>query len=108
MVVKRPNLGNGTGRAVAVVNGSAANGALIQSVPRTSGLQAPVMELTGHSGEVFATRFDPAGHLIASGSMDRSISAFYSYSDLERPQLTFFSVMENLWRLRKLRCVEWS
>ena len=30
--------------------------------------------LTGHSGEVFAARFDPAGHLIASGSMDRSIS----------------------------------
>ena len=32
------------------------------------------MGLTGHSGEVFAARFDPAGHLIASGSMDRSIS----------------------------------
>ena len=28
----------------------------------------------GHSGEVFACRFDPAGQLIASGSMDRSIS----------------------------------
>ena len=32
------------------------------------------MCVLGHSGEVFATRFDPAGHLIASGSMDRSIS----------------------------------
>ena len=41
---------------------------------RTSGLKAPIMELTGHSGEVFAARFDPAGHQIASGSMDRSIS----------------------------------
>ena len=30
--------------------------------------------ILGHSAEVFATRFDPAGHLIASGSMDRSIS----------------------------------
>ena len=30
----------------------------------------------GHSGEVFTARFDPAGHLIASGSMDRSISTF--------------------------------
>ena len=28
----------------------------------------------GHSGEVFASRFDPAGQMIASGSMDRSIS----------------------------------
>ena len=26
---------------------------------RTSALAAPIMELTGHSGEVFATRFDP-------------------------------------------------
>ena len=32
------------------------------------------MELSGHTGEVFAARFDPAGHLIASGSMDRTIS----------------------------------
>jgi len=31
------------------------------------------MELTGHSGEIFSAKFDPAGHLIASGSMDRSI-----------------------------------
>ena len=28
----------------------------------------------GHSGEIFATRFDPTGQFIASGSMDRSIS----------------------------------
>jgi len=28
----------------------------------------------GHSGEIFAARFDPTGQLIASGSMDRSIS----------------------------------
>lgn len=32
------------------------------------------MELTGHSGEIFAAKFDPTGNLIASGSMDRSIS----------------------------------
>jgi WD40 repeat protein len=61
-------------------------------VPRTSGLDAPIMELTGemlspiccspranrryllgHSGEVFAVRFDPTAQHIASGSMDRSI-----------------------------------
>jgi len=55
-----------------------------------TGLQSPVMELTGepqkiykdgdsrwqsagHSGEVFAARFDPTGQHIASGSMDRDI-----------------------------------
>jgi Prp8 binding protein len=74
MLVKRPNLGNG--RAVAVTSGSAANGALITSVPRTSGLQAPVIELTGHSGEVFVARFNPEGNYIASGSMDRSICKY--------------------------------
>ncbi|KAF2180339.1 WD40 repeat-like protein [Zopfia rhizophila CBS 207.26] len=65
------NLGGGS--AVAAVNGSAQNGALIQAIPRTSALQSPVMELTGHNGEVFAARFDPTGQHIASGSMDRSI-----------------------------------
>lgn len=48
-------------------------------VTRTSGLQAPIMELTGHSGEVFATRFDPSGAHIASGSMDRSIMLWNTY-----------------------------
>lgn len=43
-------------------------------MPRTTGLQAPVMELSGHSGEVFCAKFDPNGNYIASGSMDRSIS----------------------------------
>lgn len=45
-----------------------------EKTPRTSGLQAPVMELSGHSGEIFSAKFDPTGNLIASGSMDRSIS----------------------------------
>src|SRR4051794_2397835 len=71
MVVKKANSGNS--KAVAIAGG---NGALIQSAPRTSALQAPVMELTGHSGEVFCAKFDPNGNYIASGSMDRSISEF--------------------------------
>ncbi|KAK2738908.1 hypothetical protein FQN55_009678 [Onygenales sp. PD_40] len=69
--------------AVAVVNNSAQNGALIQAIPRTSGLDAPIMELTGHSGEVFATRFDPTGQYIASGSMDRSIMLWRTYGQCE-------------------------
>jgi Prp8 binding protein len=68
MLVKRQNVGQ-----VALSPG-AANGTLIQTQPRTSGLQAPVMQLTGHSGEVFAAQFNPEGNYIASGSMDRSIS----------------------------------
>ncbi|KAK5088998.1 hypothetical protein LTR05_003222 [Lithohypha guttulata] len=59
------------------------SGSLIQSVTRTSGLQAPIMELTGHSGEVFTTRFDPSGAHIASGSMDRSIMLWNTYGQCE-------------------------
>lgn len=80
LIVKRPNLGGST--AVARI-GSAGNGSLIQSTVRTSGLKAPVMELSGHSGEVFVSRFDPAGHLIASGSMDRSIMLWRTFGDCE-------------------------
>lgn len=87
LIVKRPNLGGST--AVARI-GSAGNGSLIQSTVRTSGLKAPVMELSGHSGEVFVSRFDPAGHLIASGSMDRSISQSF------QNQFMAFSIFENI------------
>jgi len=41
------------------------------------------MELTGHTGEVFAARFDPSGNLIASGSMDRSIMLWRTYGQCE-------------------------
>ncbi len=52
------------------------------------------MELSGHTGEVFATRFDPTGQHIASGSMDRSISEPIYFTSSE-PALTLTSV---LWR----------
>ncbi|RPB28649.1 U5 snRNP-specific protein-like factor [Terfezia boudieri ATCC MYA-4762] len=58
-------------------------GALIQAVPRTSGLQAPIMELTGHSGDIFAVRFDPTGQNIASGSMDRTVMLWRTYGECE-------------------------
>ncbi|KAL6708845.1 hypothetical protein ACN47E_002252 [Coniothyrium glycines] len=75
------NLGGST--AVAVVNGSAQNGALIPAGPRAGVLQSPVMELKGHSGEVFAARFDPTGQYIASASMDRSILLWRSSGSCE-------------------------
>ncbi|KAL9610759.1 MAG: hypothetical protein Q9167_004542 [Letrouitia subvulpina] len=86
LVVKRQksNIDIGNGQAVAVSDGSARRGGtLVQAVPRTSGLQAPIMELTGHTGEIFATRFDPTGNLIASGSMDRSIMLWRTYGQCE-------------------------
>ncbi|RKU40208.1 hypothetical protein DL546_001950 [Coniochaeta pulveracea] len=80
-LVKRPNLGSS--RALATRNGAGGNGALIQAEPRTSGLNAPVMELTGHTGEIFAAKFDPTGNMIASGSFDRNIMLWRTYGDCE-------------------------
>ncbi|RMZ81143.1 hypothetical protein DV738_g2458, partial [Chaetothyriales sp. CBS 135597] len=53
------------------------------TVPRTSGLQAPNVELTGHNGEVFALRFERSGRFLASGSMDRSILLWNTYGENE-------------------------
>ncbi|KAK5994902.1 Pre-mRNA-splicing factor cwf17 [Cladobotryum mycophilum] len=80
LLVKRQNV-NASAGALARLNAS--SNALIQSAPRTSALQAPVMELTGHSGEIFAAKFDPTGNLIASGSMDRTIMLWRTYGDCE-------------------------
>ncbi|EFQ28408.1 WD domain-containing protein [Colletotrichum graminicola] len=82
MIVKRQNVGSSTG-ALARLNASGNSTALVQTTPRTSNLQAPVMELSGHSGEVFAAKFDPTGNFIASGSMDRSILLWRTYGDCE-------------------------
>ncbi|KAJ0162735.1 U5 small nuclear ribonucleoprotein 40 kDa protein [Colletotrichum tanaceti] len=82
MIVKRQNVGSSTG-ALARLNASGKSSALIQTAPRTSNLQAPVMELSGHSGEIFAAKFDPTGNFIASGSMDRSILLWRTYGDCE-------------------------
>ncbi|WEW59870.1 hypothetical protein PRK78_005351 [Emydomyces testavorans] len=75
------DLGNQTVSAVS--KGTTPNGALMKAIPRTSGLDAPIMELTGHTGEVFATRFDSTGQHIASGGMDRSILLWRTYGQCE-------------------------
>ncbi|KAK3489975.1 WD40-repeat-containing domain protein [Neurospora crassa] len=80
-LVKRPNLGSS--RALTRTSATGSSGDLIQTAPRTSSLQAPVMELSGHSGEIFAAKFDPTGNLIASGSMDRTIMLWRTYGDCE-------------------------
>ncbi|KAI1193969.1 WD40 repeat-like protein [Nemania serpens] len=71
LIVKRPRPGTST--ALSRRDDAASSNALIQSTVRTSNLEAPLMELSGHSGEIFSAKFDPTGNLIASGSMDRSI-----------------------------------
>ncbi|KAJ1889974.1 hypothetical protein LPJ66_007740 [Kickxella alabastrina] len=58
--------------------------ALIQAGPkRTSGLQAPIMQLSGHSGEVTTCRFSPSGEHLASGSTDMRVFLWNTYGDCE-------------------------
>ncbi|KAI9858898.1 MAG: hypothetical protein M1813_007200 [Trichoglossum hirsutum] len=82
-LVKRQRSDGNIGNTASIVKTTTQNGALVQALPRTSGLQAPIMELTGHSGEVFVTRFDPTGEHIASGSMDRSILLWQTYGSCD-------------------------
>eukprot|EP01103_Thecamoeba_quadrilineata_P012883 TRINITY_DN3436_c0_g1_i1.p1 TRINITY_DN3436_c0_g1~~TRINITY_DN3436_c0_g1_i1.p1 ORF type:complete len:352 (+),score=65.86 TRINITY_DN3436_c0_g1_i1:56-1111(+) len=41
--------------------------------PRTSNLESPIMQLTGHLGEIYSLKFSPDGDSIASSSFDKSI-----------------------------------
>ncbi|RKP35252.1 WD domain-containing protein [Dimargaris cristalligena] len=46
-----------------------------------SSLSAPLLQLTGHEGEVLTCQFDPTGQLIASGSADRHIFLWRTAGD---------------------------
>eukprot|EP01023_Acetabularia_acetabulum_P061274 TRINITY_DN7398_c0_g2_i2.p1 TRINITY_DN7398_c0_g2~~TRINITY_DN7398_c0_g2_i2.p1 ORF type:complete len:359 (-),score=31.67 TRINITY_DN7398_c0_g2_i2:276-1352(-) len=50
---------------------------------RTSNLQAPIMLLTGHSGEVFSLKFSPDGDILATGSHDKQILVWRTFDECE-------------------------
>ncbi|XP_073252334.1 U5 small nuclear ribonucleoprotein 40 kDa protein-like isoform X2 [Porites lutea] len=59
-------------------------GGAIQALPqRTSSLEAPIMLLSGHEGEVFTTTFHPSGETLASAGFDRLIYLWNVYGDCE-------------------------
>ena len=47
----------------------------VQGVKRTSNLQAPIMLLSGHEGDIYCTKFAPSGQFLASAGFDRLICA---------------------------------
>lgn len=51
--------------------------------PRTSSLQAPIMLLSGHEGEVYCCKFHPNGATLASAGFDRLILLWNVYGDCE-------------------------
>ncbi|XP_061389749.1 U5 small nuclear ribonucleoprotein 40 kDa protein [Musca vetustissima] len=52
-------------------------------VRRTSNLQAPIMLLEGHQGEIFTTEFHPEGEMLLSSGFDRQIYIWNVYGDCE-------------------------
>ncbi|XP_048825058.1 U5 small nuclear ribonucleoprotein 40 kDa protein [Lagopus muta] len=59
-------------------------GALLQSgPPRCSSLQAPIMLLSGHEGEVYCCKFHPNGNTLASAGFDRLILLWNVYGDCD-------------------------
>ncbi|XP_057309670.1 U5 small nuclear ribonucleoprotein 40 kDa protein-like [Hydractinia symbiolongicarpus] len=55
----------------------------LAAVSRSSSLQAPIMLLTGHEGEIFCSRFHPSGKTLASAGFDRQIYLWNVYGDCE-------------------------
>ncbi|XP_017279143.1 U5 small nuclear ribonucleoprotein 40 kDa protein [Kryptolebias marmoratus] len=51
--------------------------------PRTSSLQAPIMLMCGHEGEVYCCKFHPNGATLASSGFDRLILLWNVYGDCE-------------------------
>ncbi|KAL5493415.1 hypothetical protein EMCRGX_G014595 [Ephydatia muelleri] len=51
--------------------------------PRTSSLEAPIMQLFGHEGEIYSAKFSPAGSTLASGGFDRLIYLWKVYGECE-------------------------
>ncbi|KTW32200.1 uncharacterized protein T551_00882 [Pneumocystis jirovecii RU7] len=76
MLVKRIK-----GGSEIIPKGQDKQNALVEMLPRTSGLKAPIMQLTGHQGEIFASKFDLTGQHIASGSFDQLILLWNTYGD---------------------------
>ena len=47
--------------------------------PRSSNMEAPIMLLTGHGGEVYTAKFHPRGNLLASAGVERQIFLWNVY-----------------------------
>ncbi|KAK6167431.1 hypothetical protein SNE40_021463 [Patella caerulea] len=69
-----------------LVPSSNGNNQLVQmqmGPPRTSSLDAPIMLLTGHEGDIFTAKFAPSGQMLASAGFDRLIYFWNVYGECE-------------------------
>ena len=51
--------------------------------PRSSNMEAPIMLLSGHSGEVYCAKFHPQGNLLASAGFERQVFLWNVYGDCD-------------------------
>eukprot|EP00096_Caligus_rogercresseyi_P008873 TRINITY_DN2888_c0_g1_i1.p1 TRINITY_DN2888_c0_g1~~TRINITY_DN2888_c0_g1_i1.p1 ORF type:complete len:353 (+),score=90.06 TRINITY_DN2888_c0_g1_i1:45-1103(+) len=51
--------------------------------PRSSNLDAPIMLLSGHEGEIYSAKFHPEGNILASSGFDRQIYLWKVYGECE-------------------------
>ncbi|KLO07911.1 WD40 repeat-like protein [Schizopora paradoxa] len=77
---------------------------LIRTVPRTSGLEAPIVSLAGaHSREILSCRFDPTGQNIAAASADCGFSLWRTYPPTtnygQKPHLHKAAILDLQWSL---------
>jgi len=67
-----------------IVQYASGGGAIVQGgPPRTSSLQAPIMLLSGHQGDVYASKFNAKGNVIASASFDQRIFLWNVFGECE-------------------------
>ncbi|GAB1599403.1 U5 small nuclear ribonucleoprotein 40 kDa protein-like [Argonauta hians] len=60
------------------------NLSVVQSgIPRTSSLEAPIMLLTGHEGDIFTGKFSPDGRYLATSGFDRMIFFWNVYGECD-------------------------
>ena len=60
------------------------DGVVVKSgAPRTSNMDAPIMLLTGHEGEIYSSKFHPEGEFLASAGMERNILFWKVYGECE-------------------------
>jgi len=59
------------------------NSIQITGPPRTSALAAPIMQLSGHQGEVLCGAFHPDGESLVTAGMDRKIMFWKVYGECE-------------------------
>ncbi|KAF9516833.1 hypothetical protein BS47DRAFT_1375873 [Hydnum rufescens UP504] len=88
---------------IAISSGGNDRGQLIRTIQRTSGLEAPIISLSGaHTSEILSCRFDPTGQNIAACGADRSVSLWRTY-----PPNTNYGLLPNLHKAAILD-LQWS